>query len=87
MRVAHPTHHQHSRRTILTTTENSTDAQREETRRAAFLALVTAQDEGNTVKTSRELIARRFGLREEHVRAIEREGMTHQWPPLGADAG
>ena len=69
------------------TTENPTAAQREQTWRAAFLALVTAQDEGNTVKTSRELVARRFGLREEHVRAIEQEGMANQWPPLGADAG
>ena len=69
------------------TTQAPTDAQREETRRAAFLALVTAQDEGNTVKTSRELVARRFGLGEEHVRAIEREGLTNEWPPLGADAG
>jgi hypothetical protein len=69
------------------TTEDPTAAERELTRRAAFLALVTAQDEGNTVKTSRELVARRFGLREEHVRAIEREGMANQWPPLGPDAG
>jgi hypothetical protein len=69
------------------TTDHTTATQREETRRAAFLALVSAQDEGNTVKTSRELVGRRFGLREEHVRAIEREGLTNQWPPLGADAG
>ena len=69
------------------TTENPTAARREQTWWAAFLALVTAQDEGNTVKTSRELVARRFGLEEEHVRAIEREGLTNQWPPLGADAG
>jgi hypothetical protein len=69
------------------TTDHPTAEQREETRRAAFLALVSAQDEGNTVKSSRELVARRFGLREEHVRAIEREGLSTQWPPLGADAG
>jgi hypothetical protein len=69
------------------TTENPTATQREQTRRAAFLALVSSQDEGNTVKTSRELVARRFGLEVKHVLAIEREGVTNQWPPLGADAG
>jgi hypothetical protein len=69
------------------TTDDFTASQREETRRAAFLALVIAQDEGNTVRSSRELVARRFGLGEEHVRAIEREGLTNQWPPLGTHAG
>ena len=62
-------------------------AEREQTRRAAFLALVATQDEGHTVKSSREHVARRVGLRVVHVRAIEREGITNNWPPLGGDAG
>ena len=69
------------------TTDHPTAGHRDETRRAAFLALVTARDEGNTVKSSRELVARRFGLREDHVRAIEREGIDNRWPPLAAGPG
>ncbi len=65
------------------TTDHPTAGHQDETHRAAFLALVTAQDEGNTVKSSRELVARRFGLRDDYVRAIEREGIANQWPPLG----
>jgi len=54
----------------------------EESRRAAFLALVASQDAGGTARSSRELAARRFGLRGEQVRAIGREGIENNWPPL-----
>jgi hypothetical protein len=47
-----------------------------------FLALVEAQDRDMTVAQSRKLVADRFGLTERQVRAIEREGLDRQWPPL-----
>jgi hypothetical protein len=67
-------------------TDGTPPAQAEEARRAAFRALVASQDAGDTVRSSRELVARRFGLREEQVRSIEREGIENNWPPLGGDA-
>jgi hypothetical protein len=57
----------------------------EPSRREVFLALVEAQDSGMGVVQSRKLVAERFGLSNDQVRAIEREGMDHQWPPLGGD--
>lgn len=54
----------------------------EEVRKAAFLALVEAQDGELSVAQSRELVAQRFNLTEEQVRQIEREGLAGQWPPL-----
>jgi hypothetical protein len=54
----------------------------EDRRRDVFRALVEAQDAGRTVPDSRQDIARRFGLSEPEVRAIEREGIEHNWPPL-----
>jgi hypothetical protein len=48
-----------------------------------FLALVEAQDSHMTVAQSRDAIARRFGIAEEQVRRIEREGLDANWPPLG----
>lgn len=51
-------------------------------RREIFAALVLAQDEGAPVRASRALIAGRFGLNEEQVRLIEREGLDQRWPPL-----
>jgi hypothetical protein len=51
-------------------------------RREIFAALVLAQDKGASVRTSRALIARRFGVSEELVRTIEREGLDSGWPPL-----
>jgi hypothetical protein len=85
MRVSRPNPDRDTRRTTLTT--DPVAAGPEETRRAAFRALVAAQGAGNTVKSSREHVARRFGLRDEHVRAIEREGIENNRPPLGGDAG
>jgi len=51
-------------------------------RKEIFLALVDAQDGGASVPISRALIAERFGVTEQQLRAIEREGVANDWPPL-----
>ena len=51
-------------------------------RKEIFLALVDAQDKEMSVAQSRRLIAERFGLQEDQIRDIEREGLDNQWPPL-----
>ena len=51
-------------------------------RKAIFEALVDAQDHEMSVAQSRHFIAERFGLTEEDVRLIEREGLDCRWPPL-----
>jgi hypothetical protein len=51
-------------------------------RRAIFQAVVEAQDGGMTVDDSRVDTAERFGVTVDQVRAIEREGLGNQWPPL-----
>jgi len=51
-------------------------------RRAVFRALLEAQDAGSSVPESRADVARRFGVTEEQVKEIEREGIDQQWPPL-----
>ena len=58
------------------------DGDLEERRREIFRALVDLQDHGQGVAASRQLIAERFGLSDEQVREIEREGLDRQWPPL-----
>ena len=55
----------------------------EERRKEIFLALVDAQDHEMDVPQSRRMMAQRFGVSENQVRQIEREGMDNQWPPLG----
>jgi hypothetical protein len=52
-------------------------------RKEIFQALVDAQDHEMSVAQSRSLIAERFGVSENQVRQIEREGIEAQWPPLG----
>ena len=54
----------------------------EDTRKAAFAAVVALQDEGIPVGHCRVVVARRFGLGVREVRELEREGLTKQWPPL-----
>ena len=54
----------------------------EERRREIFLALVEAQDKKVSVRQSRRDVAKRFGLTDEQVVAIEEEGMDNEWPPL-----
>ncbi len=51
-------------------------------RQAIFLAVVEAQDQGKPVAESRAEAARRFDVTIEQVRAIEREGLDENWPPL-----
>src|SRR4051812_27723291 len=52
-------------------------------RMEVFRALVEAQDRGAAVAQSRAAVAERFGVSEQQVREVEREGMEGQWPPLG----
>jgi hypothetical protein len=54
----------------------------EQERREVFRALVEAQDQGMHVAQSRAAIAERYGIEEDLVREIEREGLDHDWPPL-----
>lgn len=54
----------------------------EERRKEVFHALVETQDQGADVPRSRQLIAAQFGLSEDQVRLIEREGLDNLWPPL-----
>jgi hypothetical protein len=51
-------------------------------RRKIFRALVDAQDRELTVPQSRKFVIRSFHLTDRQLRAIEREGLTRQWPPL-----
>ena len=55
----------------------------EEERRAAFLALVQAQDAGKGVILSRKEVAEKIGISDREVRRIEQEGIDAEWPPLG----
>jgi DNA-directed RNA polymerase sigma subunit (sigma70/sigma32) len=55
----------------------------EDERKAAFLALVAAQDAGKGVALSRKDVAEQFGITDREVRQIEREGLDGGWPPLG----
>jgi len=54
----------------------------EERRKEIFLELVDAQDHEMTVSQSRKAVAQRFGVSENQVRQIEREGLDNNWPPL-----
>ena len=51
-------------------------------RKEVFMALVDAQDHEMTVAQSRQFIAQHFGVTEDQVRQIEREGLDRLWPPL-----
>jgi parallel beta-helix repeat protein len=51
-------------------------------RKEVFAALVRAQDQGLAIPESRREVTRRFGLSEDELRAIEQEGLDHEWPPL-----
>jgi hypothetical protein len=62
--------------------ELKTDSPAEDQRRVIFAALVALQDTGTEVSRSRVQVARRFGLTPEVMRAIEREGIAREWPPL-----
>ena len=55
-------------------------------RKEIFLALVDAQDHDMPVDLSRKVVSGRFGVSEDEVRQIEREGMDNDWPPLEESA-
>ena len=55
----------------------------EDTKRAIFLALVEAQDAGVPVDESRAAVAKRFRVQPSQVKAVEKEGLDKDWPPLG----
>jgi hypothetical protein len=57
----------------------------DEFRRAVFRALVEAQDQGLGVGSSRPDVAHLYRVTDDVVRAVEREGLDAQWPPLGDD--
>jgi hypothetical protein len=61
---------------------NGTEQLAEDRRKEIFLAIVEAQDQEMNVAQSRKLVIDRFGVSENQVRLIEREGMDQQWPPL-----
>ena len=54
----------------------------QEERKEIFRELVHAQDHDLGVKESRKVIAERFGLTDEDIRQIEKEGLEAEWPPL-----
>jgi hypothetical protein len=62
----------------MTQPESSTVEQQ----RAIFRSLIEAQDAGQSVAESRAATAARYGVSEERVKEIEREGIDQQWPPL-----
>src|SRR5262249_39825165 len=66
-----------SRRLLMTEAYHS-----EERRREIFLALVEAQDHEMPADLSRKAIAERFGITEEALQHIGREGLDNDWPPL-----
>jgi hypothetical protein len=51
-------------------------------RKEIFFALVEAQDQEVGVARSRQVVAQRFGVTEQQIREIEKEGIDHEWPPL-----
>jgi hypothetical protein len=53
-----------------------------EQRQEIFRALVEAQDHDMTVAVSRSTVGERFGISNDQLRQIEREGLDRQWPPL-----
>jgi hypothetical protein len=64
------------------TQENGHESFSEDRRKEVFLALVNAQDQALDVSESRRVVVQRFGLSENQIRQIEREGLDQQWPPL-----
>ena len=64
------------------TPQNGKESPPESRRKEIFLALVDAQDQKIGVAKSRKLMVERFGVTENDVCLIEREGLDNQWPPL-----
>ena len=57
----------------------------EDLRRAAFAALVEAQDRARSVREAKQEVTARFGLTWAMIERIEQEGLDKEWPPLGDD--
>ena len=55
----------------------------EDVRRAAFAALVAAQDRARSVHDAKQEVLARFGLTWAMLERIEQEGLDNDWPPLG----
>lgn len=55
----------------------------EERRKQVFADVVAAQDEGLSVTAARARVAEQYAVAAEVVKEIEREGIEHNWPPLG----
>ncbi|WP_439625056.1 hypothetical protein [Gemmata sp.] len=53
-----------------------------EQRQTIFRTLVEIQDTGMGVAAARTEIAKRFSVTDAQIKAIEREGLEEQWPPL-----
>jgi hypothetical protein len=51
-------------------------------RKEIFLALVEAQDRDMGPAQSRKHVSDSFGVTENQVRLIEKEGLDKEWPPL-----
>ena len=51
-------------------------------RRAIFRAVVEAQDGGATVDASRADVGQKYQVTVAQVRAVEKEGLSKNWPPL-----
>jgi hypothetical protein len=53
-----------------------------EQRKAIFRSLIEAQDAGQSVDGSRKAVAGQYGVSEETVKRVEKEGGDKDWPPL-----
>jgi hypothetical protein len=47
-----------------------------------FLALVEEQDAGASPAVSKEIVAKRFGISQNELAEVERQGLNFTWPPL-----
>ena len=58
------------------------DRAAEARRKAIFRLLVLGHDHAMSVAESRAMVRDRFGVSDDAVRRIEREGIAGGWPPL-----
>lgn len=54
-----------------------------EEKKEIFSHLVATQDAVVNVRKSYEMVTEHFTISEEQLKAIEEEGLEHEWPPLG----
>jgi hypothetical protein len=54
----------------------------EQVSKEIFLALVEEQDAGAPPAMSKEIVAKRFGISQDQLRLVERQGLDGEWPPL-----